>query len=64
LKSDLILWEHNLGFLANSKQADLLKDEFEKKMRSAKQQIALLEAKLKMVNELQSKKNEESKESE
>ena len=64
LKSELILWENNLGFLANSKQADLLKDEFEKKMRSAKQQIALLEAKLKMVNELQPKKNEESKESE
>ena len=31
MRSDLKLWENNLGFLANSKQADLLKEEFEKK---------------------------------
>ena len=42
LRSDLALWENNLGFLANSKQADLLKQEFEKKMQGARQQIALL----------------------
>ena len=61
LKSDLILWENNLGFLANSKQATLLKEEFEKKMQSARQQIALLEAKLKIVNEeAKGKKDEES----
>ena len=51
LKADLILWENNLGFLANSKQANILKEEFEKKMQSARQQIALLEAKLKILNE-------------
>lgn len=51
LKADLILWENNLGFLANSKNATLLKEEFEKKMQSARQQIALLEAKLKILNE-------------
>ena len=51
LRSDLALWENNLGFLANSKQADLLKQEFEKKMQGARQQIALLQAKLKILKE-------------
>ena len=51
MRSDLNLWENNLGFLANSKQADLLKEEFEKKMQNARQQIALLEARLRILNE-------------
>ena len=51
LRSDLSLWENNLGFLASSKQADLLKQEFEKKMQGARQQIALMQAKLRILNE-------------
>lgn len=51
LRSDLALWENNLGFLASSKQADLLKAEFEKKMQGARQQIALLQAKLRILKE-------------
>lgn len=51
LRGDLKLWENNLGFLASSKQADLLKAEFEKKMQGARQQIALLEAKLRILAE-------------
>lgn len=58
LRSDLSLWENNLGFLANSKQADLLKAEFEKKMQNARQQIALLEAKLKILFENENKAKE------
>jgi hypothetical protein len=58
LRADLILWENNLGFLANSKQATLLREEFEKKMQSARQQIALLEAKIKILDE-ESKKDKE-----
>lgn len=50
LKGDIILWENNLGFLASSKKADLLKEEFEKKINSAKQEVALLEAKLKLIS--------------
>ena len=57
-RNDINLWENNLGFLANSKQADLLKQEFEKKMQGARQQIALLEAKLRILNETK-KDNEE-----
>lgn len=51
LRADLNLWENNLGFLASSKQADLLKAEFEKKMQGARQQIALMQAKLRILNE-------------
>ncbi len=62
LRNDLNLWENNLGFLASSKQADLLKQEFEKKMQGARQQIALLQAKLRILNEAE--KNEEQKDAE
>lgn len=46
LKANLKLWDNNIGFLANSKQADLLKAELERKMESTRQEIALLEARL------------------
>ena len=62
LRSDLSLWENNLGFLASSKQADLLKAEFEKKMQGARQQIALLQAKLRILNEAEKEKDTEKKE--
>jgi len=47
LKADLKLWENNIGFLANSKQADLLKEEMERKMEATRQEIAILGARLK-----------------
>ena len=47
LKADLKLWENNIGFLANSKQADLLKEEMERKMEATRQEIALLTARMK-----------------
>lgn len=59
LRSDLNLWENNLGFLASSKQADLLKQEFEKKMQGARGQIALLQAKLRILVEAEKKEKEE-----
>ena len=49
MKDDIILWENNIGFLANSKNANLLKDEFEKKINKAKSEVKVLEAKLKML---------------
>ncbi|MBP5190830.1 MAG: DUF349 domain-containing protein [Bacteroidales bacterium] len=58
LRADLNLWENNLGFLADSKQAELLKAEFEKKMQSARQEIALLEAKLKIIDSENNKAEE------
>ena len=51
LRNDVKLLENNLGFFASSKQADLLKQEFEKKVQNARQQIALLQAKLRILDE-------------
>lgn len=64
LRSDLALWENNLGFLASSKQADLLKQEFEKKMQGARQQIALMQAKLRILNDAEKAEKEEKSENE
>ncbi|MCF8351639.1 MAG: DUF349 domain-containing protein, partial [Bacteroidales bacterium] len=50
LKEDVILWENNVGFLADSKKADVLKKEFNKKIEKAKQDIKIMEAKLKYLN--------------
>lgn len=51
LENEITLWENNLGFFAESKQADLLKQEFEHRIQKNKEKIALLIAKQKMVNE-------------
>ena len=56
LKEDVALWENNLGFFANSKNADLLKEEFVKKIEAAKREIKDLEYKVKMMS---SKKEKE-----
>lgn len=50
LREDIMLWENNIGFLADSKKANLLKDEFEKKIEKAKNEVTTLEAKLKFLN--------------
>ena len=47
LRDDIILWENNVGFLAHSKKADLLKEEFDKKINKSKEDLSLLEVKLK-----------------
>lgn len=51
LQEDIKLWENNIGFLANSKSALLLKEEFEKKIQKSKDEVKLLEAKLKLLRE-------------
>ena len=62
LRSDLGTWENNLGFFANSKQADLLKAEFEKKMQGARQQLALMQAKLRILVETEKEAKEKKTE--
>lgn len=49
LREDISLWENNIGFLARSKNADVLRKEFEHKIQKAKQDLALLEAKYKII---------------
>jgi hypothetical protein len=51
LQEDIKLWENNIGFFAESKTANLLKTEFEKKIKNAKEELASFEAKLKMLRE-------------
>ena len=59
LRSDINLWDNNLGFFSNSKQADLLKEEFEKKIQGARQEIALLQAKLRILREQEKQEKQE-----
>lgn len=49
LREDVALWENNLGFFANSKNAQVLKQEFEKKIDQAKEEIKSIEEKIKML---------------
>lgn len=49
LKEEILLWENNIGFFAKSKQANLLKAEFEAKIDKAKEELASLEAKAKIL---------------
>lgn len=50
LKKDVQLWGNNTGFLANTKNANLLKKEFQEKIDKAKREIALLEAQIKVLD--------------
>jgi hypothetical protein len=52
LQEDIMLWENNIGFLAESKNANLVKVEFQKKIDQAKQEVALMEAKLRYLKEI------------
>ncbi|MFA4851723.1 MAG: DUF349 domain-containing protein [Bacteroidales bacterium] len=52
MKNDIKLWENNIGFFANSKNANLLKEEFLKKIENAKEDIKVLEEKLKFLQEV------------
>ncbi len=49
LQNDINLWENNIGFFASSKKADVLKAEFEEKIEKARQEIAILQEKLKIL---------------
>lgn len=49
LKDEINLLENNLGFFAHSKNADLLKEEFTKKIENAKKEVKDLEYKIRMM---------------
>lgn len=50
LREDIKLWENNIGFLADTKNANVFKVEFEKKIERAKNELSMLESKLKILN--------------
>ena len=51
LRDDINLWENNIGFLANSKNANILRVEFEKKIEKAKSDLKVMEAKFKILRQ-------------
>jgi hypothetical protein len=53
LKSDITLWENNIGFFAKSKNAQSMIDEVNNKIASAKEAIKLLESKIEMIDNLE-----------
>ena len=51
LRYEIATLENNIGFFAASKQSDLLKAEYEKKIAKIKNDVKVLEAKMKILNE-------------
>ena len=51
MQDEINLWENNIGFLSSSKNADILKQEFEKKIQKAKNDLELNVAKLKYLRQ-------------
>lgn len=51
LSDDIALWENNITFFASSKQSEILKKDFEKKIDKAKGELKALKAKLKIIDE-------------
>lgn len=49
IKQEIIQYENNLGFFANSKGANALKQEVERKIESSNEKIAALKQRLKMI---------------
>ena len=53
LESDITLWENNIGFFANSKNADSMISEVNHKIEQAKEKLKILEQKIQMIDELE-----------
>ena len=51
MREEIITLENNIGFFASSKQAEILKAEYEKKIAKIKNDVKVLEAKIKILNE-------------
>ncbi len=51
LREEISVLENNIGFFSNSKQSEIMRAEYEKKINRAKNDVKVLEAKLKILNE-------------
>ena len=51
LREEIIVLENNIGFFSGSKQSEIMRAEYEKKINRAKNDVKVLEAKLKILNE-------------
>ena len=52
LEDDIALWNNNLSFFANSKQADKLKQEYEQKIKEAEAERTQLKSQLNMIENM------------
>ncbi len=52
LRTDIGVWENNIGFFANSPSAEAMLKDFEVKIKEAKETIHLLEEKITIIDEL------------
>ncbi|MFP4060311.1 MAG: DUF349 domain-containing protein [Bacteroidota bacterium] len=52
LENDIVLWENNIGFFNNTKNAQALIEDVQKKIDVAREKIILLEEKVKMIDNL------------
>ncbi len=52
LKSDISLWENNIGFFANTQNAGSMVRDFEQKIVDAKEKMTLLEEKIILIDDL------------
>ncbi len=52
LKSDIVLWENNIGFFAKSKSSETMIKKFEAKISKAKSELEVLKQQLRMINNL------------
>ncbi len=57
LKSDIVLWENNIGFFAKTKNAQHMIDEVNNKIDNARKTIQLLESKIEMLDNLEMDNN-------
>ena len=51
LREEIAVLENNIGFFSNSKNSELMRAEYEKKINKAKNDLKVLEAKLKILND-------------
>ncbi len=51
LRDEIAVLENNIGFFSNSKNSELMRAEYEKKINKAKSDLKVLEAKLKIISE-------------
>lgn len=59
LQEDIHTWENNMAFFANSKGANKLKEDFEKKVEKVNSQISKLKKELKLVKNVMNEQKEE-----
>jgi hypothetical protein len=52
LKTDIGVWENNIGFFANTSKAEAMLKDFEVKIKEARENIQLLEEKITIIDEL------------